>query len=96
MLFRSKSHVIYGDYWVDVNYGFRIPIAPFINPDGEYSVKLSSSTVTTVTSMGELVRNIDLAEDIFDASGVATEIQTAEDFGKTVKEAIEKIKAVFS
>lgn len=92
---RYESHVIYGDYWVDVSYGFQIPVARFINPSGEYAVKLSSSTVTTVTSMGELVRNIDLADDLYSASGLATEVQAAEDFGRAVQNAIKQIKDVF-
>ena len=93
---RYDSHVVYGEYWVDVAYGFEVPVAGFINPDGKYAVEFSSSNVTTVTSMGEFIRNIDLADDLYASTGLATEVQTGEKFGEALENAINQIKSVFN
>lgn len=90
------SHVVYGDYWVDVTYGFQIPVAGFIKSEGSYPVRLASSSVTTVTSMGELVRNIDLADDFYATTGLANEVKTADDFGRALQNAIDQLKGVFN
>lgn len=92
---RYESHVIYGDYWVDVDYGFNVPVAGFIESDMTYDVKLAASSVSTVTSMGELVRNIDLADDLYGMTGLTNEVKTAGDFGTAVRKAIEQIQETF-
>lgn len=62
-----RSNLVYGDYTVSADYGFQLPIASFIVPEGRIGVDFDASSISTVTSMGEFVRNVDFADDVYDA-----------------------------
>lgn len=59
------SSIVYGEYTVTADYGFQLPVASFIVPEGEMGVDFSAQSVSTVTSMGEFVRNVDFVDDIY-------------------------------
>lgn len=66
-----ESNLIYGNLWVRADYGFQLPVAGFLVPGGNLGVDFEASSVTTVTSMGEFVRNVDLVDDAYRAGAGA-------------------------
>lgn len=59
------SSIVYGEYTVTADYGFQLPVASFLVPEGKMGVDFSAQSVSTVTSMGEFVRNVDFVDDIY-------------------------------
>lgn len=59
------SSLVYGDYTVTADYGFQLPVASFIYPEGKIGVDFSAQSISTVTSMGEFVRNVDFVDDVY-------------------------------
>lgn len=60
-----ESNLLYGNYWVRADYGFQLPVAGYILPEGSLGVDFEASSVSTVTSMGEFVRNVDFVDDAY-------------------------------
>lgn len=79
-----ESNLIYGNYWVRADYGFQLPVAGYIIPEGSLGVDFSASSVSTVTSMGEFVRNVNFVDDIY-SRGLGDEISIVENLADAVE-----------
>ncbi|QIK82717.1 hypothetical protein [Sanguibacter sp. HDW7] len=76
------SSIVYGEYTVTADYGFQLPVASFLVPEGKMGVDFSAQSVSTVTSMGEFVRNVDFVDDIY--AGAAEERAIIKDLAEAV------------
>ncbi len=80
-----ESSLFYGSYWVRADYGFQLPVAGYIVPGGGVDVDFTASSVSTVTSMGEFVRNVDFLDDAY-RSKVGAERETIARLADAVNE----------
>ena len=77
------SSIVYGEYTVTADYGFQLPVASFLVPEGKMGVDFSAQSVSTVTSMGEFTRNVEFVDDIYD--GVKSERDTIVGLAESVE-----------
>lgn len=91
---KYTSRFIYGDYLVSAGYDMDVPVATMLIPEGKQTLQLGASAASTVTSMGELSRNIDLVDDAYSASGAQGLVDSVENLVGKVGEywdAIQKL-----
>lgn len=80
-----ESKVIRGEVSVSAVYGIRVPVHKALIPEGEVSLELNARATSSVTPMGELVRNIDMMDDLYEASGGKKIGDSVETIGTAVK-----------
>ncbi|MBD9698785.1 hypothetical protein IGS67_04655 [Flavimobilis sp. GY10621] len=80
-----ESKIVRGEVSVEASYGIGVPVHKALIPSGEVRLNLDARATSTVTPMGELVRNIDMMDDLYEASG-----------GKEIGDSVETIATAVS
>lgn len=80
------SRFIYGDYLVSAGYDVDVPMATMLMPEGKATLGFGATAVSTVTSMGELTRNIDLVDDAYRSSGAKDLVDAVDNLATKVHE----------